>query len=98
MCALAASSACSGTTPEMSVGVVYAKHPRAYIVAQSEPHGVHSSYIACDSNSQMYLVRVNDENGSYVEDDLAIPNIPCGAKLQELQRLAEIGKKHDDKK
>jgi hypothetical protein len=103
---LLVSIACTLTAnPEVVDGMVYAKYPKADIMNKHEAEHYRWVYLICDTESVVHVLTVFDSTADFVgsdgsakvRKDQVIPNMSCGTKLQELQRLAEIGKKHDKK-
>lgn len=97
------SSGCNAK-PEVINGTAYGKYPKADIITQSKlKYGNKHLLVMCDQTSKMRAIIIWDKtwilsaDSASFEDEMEIPAIPCGAQLQELNRLAEIGKQYDKK-
>lgn len=92
---------CNVSNPGFLDGAAYVKYPKADIIVRGKEHRDHYLFVICDPTSTTRALRIMDNtigtSSALVEEDTEIPGIPCGTKLQELQRLAEIGKQYEKK-
>ena len=89
--------------PEILNGTVYAKHPKADIIGKLRLADYYYVFVICDPDSKAILLDVFDSTVFNIgsaetrgEVDLG-SSIACGSQLQEIKRLAEIGKQYDKK-
>jgi len=88
--------------PKVINGAFYAEHPKADILGSVQNNHTIAK-VLCAENSKVRLIMVLDNtvfvDRAFVlkEQDIEIPNLMCGKELEEIKRLAEIGRKSENK-
>ena len=89
--------------PEVLNGMIYAKHPKADIIGKLHITDYRYVFVICDPDSKAILLYVLDSTifstaSAEVRGEVDLgSSIACGSQLQEIKRLAEIGKQYDKK-
>ena len=99
ICAIS-SIACTADDKTL-IGKIYAEHPKANILDTVERQYYHA-YLICTDENEVRMMMIYDSTilgipsaDLYKDHDIKVLNIVCGKELDELRRLAEIGRKSE---
>ena len=101
-CLVLASFGCTAK-PEVIRGAAYVKYPKADVLGQVKGGTRSYALLICDPDSKVRLLSVYDStilgnDSVQLRSETEVNSaVVCGFKLEELNRLAEIGRKYDKK-